>query len=267
MQEFWRKLFENAPELPPEPVAEPEEVPEIDWMAEYLRELGLSQSGGAFGQPSPVRKEYSSAVGFEPGMVPPDFETYQALLHRVFDPPKRKLCAQAAAQPMFRAAFEAWNSGDRQANLNILYEVYGKLSSLLGAIYRFHPAPLGYDPKIGNFLGLYVLDSRRIVLSERLLALPPGEMFDLIVHEQIHKLQHEMDLRLRHPSKFPLSLEERSLALYWQREAPRISAMYARGLNDISQGRHDANYRRIGIEYHAYDTGEAVADHLARAFA
>lgn len=270
MQEFWRKLFENAPEPPPEPAVVPEppldEPAAIDWLAEYKRELGFAEPGGAFGRPAPVHKAYSSAAGFEPGMVPEDFETYRALVHCVFDAPKRRLCAQAVAQPMFRAAFEVWHPARREGNLNVLYEVYGKLAQLMGAIYRFHPAPLGYDPQIADFHGLYLRDRRRIVLSERLLAYPPEEMFDTIVHEQIHKLQHEMTLRLRFPSQFPLSLEERSLALYWEREQPRIAALYARGIHDARTGRGDANYRRIGVEYHAYDTGEALAAALVQAF-
>jgi hypothetical protein len=237
--------------------------PSINWQAELLLELNI-QAGQQGVAAEPGFKRYSSAQGFKPGSVPEDFESYRALLHHVFDPARQRLAHAVAQEPLCLAAFDGWRPGNLQGNLNILYLLFEKLSSLIGPIYRFHPAPLGYAPGLGDASGQYDGKFRRIMLSERLLQDPIEECFATIIHEQIHKLQHEMILRLDFPSHQPLSLEERALAYYWVREQPRVKHFYTRAWNDIKEGRGDAAYRRIGKEYHAFDTEEYVVSHLAR---
>ena len=95
---------------------------------------------------------------------------------------------------------------------------------------------------------------------------PVDELFATIIHEQVHKLQHEMTMRLDHPSAHPLTLPERSLVYYWVREEPRVAHYYSRAWNDIKEGRGDAAYRRIGKEYHAFDTEETVVALLRHTF-
>lgn len=253
-------LEANLPEAP-------SEAP-INWMAEMARELAFEQGvQHAFGQPpaAPAR-QFSSAKGYEPGMVPPDFETYKALLHQLFDGPKQRLAATLAQEPYVRSAFEAWHPGRKQQNLNILYAVFERVSASMGAIYRFHPAPLGYEAAMGDAVGQYNRKHVRIMLSERLLFDPVEELFATVIHEQIHKLQHEMTMRLEFASSHPLTLAERSLVYYWVREEPRVRHYYTRAWNDIKEGRGDAAYRRIGKEYHAFDTEETVVAHLKQAF-
>jgi hypothetical protein len=279
MKDFFRRWLGRL-ERPPAPASQPEVeameavVPEaaadapINWMAEMARELAFEQGvARPFGQPAPEgERRHSSGQGFEPGMVPPDFEAYQALLHEVFDGPKFRLAAALAGEPYCRAAFDAWRPGAKQANLNILYTVFERVSATMGTIYRFHPAPLGYEAGMGDAIGQYNRQNVRIMLAERLLWEPVEELFATVIHEQVHKLQHELTLRLDFASTHPLTLAERSLAYYWVREEPRVRHHYTRAWNDIKEGRGDAAYRRIGKEYHAFDTEETVVAHLKRTF-
>jgi hypothetical protein len=257
--------LESAP--PADEAPTPADAP-INWMAEMAREMAF-ESGAArpFGQPQPApERQYSSAKGFDPGTVPPDFAHYQVLLHQVMDPPKQRLAAFLAEEPYCRAAFDAWRPGHHPENLNILHTVFKRVSATMGAVYRFRPAPLGYNPGMGDAIGQYDRRHVRIMLSERLLDDPVEELFATIIHEQVHKLQHEMTLRLDFASIHPLSLNERSLVYYWQREEGRLRHYYTRAWNDIKEGRGDAVYRRIGKEYHAFDTEEMVVAHLKRTF-
>lgn len=261
----WLEAVQMGPTEPGVPEAPPDAP--IDWMAELAREMAFEQGmQHAFAQPPAAARQFSSARGFEPGMVPPDFETYQALLHQVFDGPKQRLATALAQEPYVRSAFDAWHPGRKQQNLNILYAVYERVSASMGTIYRFHPAPLGYEPAMGDAVGQYNRKHVRIMLSERLLVDPVEELFATIIHEQIHKLQHEMTMRLEFASSHPLTLAERSLVYYWVREEPRVRHYYTRAWNDIKEGRGDAAYRRIGKEYHAFDTEETVVAYLKQAF-
>ncbi|MFN3431002.1 MAG: hypothetical protein ACK46X_13740, partial [Candidatus Sericytochromatia bacterium] len=251
MQDFFDRFFgarRRVPPPPPAPPAEPgwEELPvpepgdaPIDWMAEMAREMAFEQGATArpFGQAAPAERRYSSAAGFEPGMVPPDFDSYRALLHEVFDPARRRLGDVLANEPYCRAAFDGWRPGRTRENLNILYTVFERVSATMGTIYRFHPAPLGYSPGMGDAIGQYNRRHVRVMLSERLLHDRVEELFATVIHEQIHKLQHEMTLRLDFATSHPLSLPERSLAYYWVREEPRVSHYYTRAWNDIKEGR------------------------------
>jgi hypothetical protein len=280
VQDFFDRFFGAKRRVPPAPAPLPD-PPELDdspepeamdapinWMAEMAREMAFEQGATArpFGQSAPAERRFSSGVGFEPGMVPSDFDSYRALLHEVFDPAKRRLGAALANEPYCRAAFDGWRPGRTKENLNILYVVFERVSATMGTIYRFHPAPLGYSPGMGDAIGQYSSRNVRIMLSERLLHDRVEELFATVIHEQIHKLQHEMTLRLDFATSHPLSLPERSLVYYWVREEPRVSHYYTRAWNDIKEGRGDAVYRRIGKEYHAFDTEEAVVAQLKRAF-
>lgn len=273
MKDFFRRWLAKAPaaSLPP-PQQAPDEAPEpegpINWMAEMAKEMAF-EAGVArpFAQlPPATERQFSSSRGFDPGTVPADFEAYRALLHQVMDPAKARLAAALAREPYCRAAFDAWRPGRHRENLNILYAVFEPVSATMGAIYRFRPAPLGYSPGMGDAIGQYNRQYVRIMLSERLLDDPVEELFATIIHEQTHKLQHEMALRLDFASTFPLSLSERSLVYYWEREEGRLRHYYTRAWNDIKEGRGDAAYRRIGKEYHAFDTEETVVAHLKRSF-
>lgn len=266
MKDFLQRLFGGAPSEPPaSPPHAPREpeAPSLDWKAEMAFELGLAANASA---PPPARpvsasvagpKQYSRAAGFKPEMVPADLDSYRALMHRVFDPPKARLARALAAEPRIEAAWRVWRPGDEAANLNVLHEVFERTSRLMGEIYRFHPAPLGYDPAMdASAVGEYSHVHRRVMLSRRLLHDPVTELFATVVHEQIHKLQHEMTLRLDFPSPWPLSLEERALAYYWIRERPKQVVGYSRS----------PAYRDLGVEAHAFDTEEFVVAALRRAF-
>lgn len=260
-------LPDAAAPPPAEEAVAPADAP-INWMAEMAKEMAFeSGAARAFGQPAPApERRYSSGQGFDPGTVPPDFERYRPLLHQVMDPPKQRLATLLAGEPYCRAAFDAWRPGHHAENLNILHTVFERVSATMGAVYRFRPAPLGYNPGMGDAIGQYHRRHVRIMLSERLLDDPVEELFATIIHEQVHKLQHEMTLRLDFASLHPLSLDERSLVYYWLREEDRLRHYYTRAWNDIKEGRGDAAYRRIGKEYHAFDTEETVVAHLKRTF-
>lgn len=275
MKDFLKRwLGAPPPAAPPDAAPPPDEETAsasdapINWMAEMAREMAFeSGAARAFGQPAVApERQYSSGKGFDPGTVPPDFEHYQPLLHRVMDPPKQRLATLLAGEPYCRAAFDAWRPGHHAENLNILHTVFKRVSTTMGAVYRFRPAPLGYNPGMGDAIGQYDRRHVRVMLSARLLDDPVEELFATIIHEQVHKLQHEMTLRLDFASIHPLSLDERSLVYYWLREEDRLRHYYTRAWNDIKEGRGDAAYRRIGKEYHAFDTEETVVAHLKRTF-
>lgn len=188
------------------------------------------------------------------GCRPPDtFEAYRALLHQVFDPAKHRLARAAAHEPALFDAFRRWRPGEREANLGLLHPVYDRLSALMGDIYGFRPARLGHGSDMRGNLGLY--DHQGVVrIAEQLLLGPVGEVFDTIVHEQVHCLQHALSEALAEPARRALSPMEARLAAYWLCEEPRAQAFYGRAITaELLPA-----YRRLGKEYHAFDTAEYV---------
>lgn len=192
---------------------------------------------------------------------PAGFEGYQRLLHRVFDPARRRLAEEAAYEPVLAEAYARWRPGAFEANMRLFYPAFERLSTLMGMIYGFAPARLGTSEDMRGNLGQYDYKGA-VVIAERLLDEPVGEVFDTIVHEQIHRLQHRMTEGLTPRGRRRLSEDEARLALYWEREEPLAQAFYRR---DIEPADMPA-YRRLGKEYHAFDTGEYVSAHLLRAF-
>jgi hypothetical protein len=208
-------------------------------------------------------KAWSVADGFDPKMVPATPEAYQRLLHKVQDPSRDRLAAAIAREPYIRAGFQAWEDAGDEGRTNIVHEVFPRVSQTTGEILRFHPAPLGHgEPMVG--CGAYYSEHhRRVMISTDILRYAFEDALSLVVHEQVHKLQHELSLRTHWPSKFPLSLKERVLVAYWVREEPKYRAEAAAAL--AKGGAGDAAYRRIAREYHAYDVGDRVAAAAARA--
>jgi hypothetical protein len=185
---------------------------------------------------------------------PPDtFEAYRALLHQVFDPAKHRLARAAAREPALFDAFRRWRPGASEANLALLHPAYDRLSALMGDIYGFRPARLGHGSDMRGNLGRY--DRKGVVsIAAQLLNGPVGEVFDTIVHEQVHCLQHALGEALTEPGRCALTPMEARLAAYWLREEPRAQAFYGRAITaELLPA-----YRRLGKEYHAFDTAEYV---------
>lgn len=185
---------------------------------------------------------------------PPDnFEAYRALLHQVFDPAKHRLAKAAAREPALFDAFCRWRPGAGAANLALLQAAFDRLSFLMGETYGFAPARLAHGSDLRGNVGLYAHPGV-VRMAEQLLDGPVGEAFDTIVHEQIHCLQHALSEALAEPSGRALTRNEARLAAYWLREEPRAQAFYGRAITaDLLPA-----YRRLGKEYHAFDTAEYV---------
>jgi hypothetical protein len=272
-------LVMRAPRVEDNRWAEPAQAtdenvdPRTAWQAEFIREHGGFRSSRPFhGAPPPAaRREEGirlapNPAGFDIARVPANFNDYRALVQHVFDAPKRGLAARLSKEPAIRAAFEVWQPGNLQTNLNVTYELFGRISTCMGQIYRFHPAEIGYKANMDGMWGYYVPATRRVYFAELLLHQPAREMVATIVHEQIHKLQDEMVWRLDHRCTQPLTHDERALALYWLREEKVLKHLYAKGFSDMAAGKGDAVYRRIGKEHHAFDTEEYVVPMLEKFF-
>jgi hypothetical protein len=247
--------------------------PRTAWQAEFMREHGVFRSQRPFhGAPAAVSRHYDgirlapNPEGFDPASVPANFNAYRVLVHRVFEGPKRTLAVRLSKEPTIRAAFEVWQPGNVKTNLNVTYELFARISTAMGQVYRFHPADIGYKANMDGMWGYYVPATRKVYFAELLLHQPAREMVATIVHEQIHKLQDELCWRLDNRCSQPLSLDERALALYWLREERVIKQLYAKGMADIAAGRGDGVYRRIGKEHHAFDTEEYVVPTVENSF-
>lgn len=189
-------------------------------------------------------------VGLRP---PASFEAYRVLVHQAFDPAKHALANAAAREGALFEAFRRWRPGELEANRALFHPVYDRLSALMGDIYRFEPARLGHGSDLRGNLGLY--DQRGLVaIAEQLLKEPIGEVFDTIVHEQMHRFQHTLTLGLSAPGGRALTGQEARLAAYWLLEEPLAQSFYGRAITPELL----PAYRRLGKEYHAFDTAEYV---------
>ncbi|MDB5095643.1 MAG: hypothetical protein JWM80_64 [Cyanobacteria bacterium RYN_339] len=254
---------------PAEPAADDEG---LTWQQEFAREHGLegatkrplSGGGPVWGSERAPAQLPPAPADFPPELIPATFIQYRALLNRVMEPPTQRFAAELTGQPYARAAFDAWKPGALKPNLNIVYELYDRICPLMGGIYGFEPAGLGYEPNMSGMWGLYVPAQRKVMLAELLLHQHVREVFATIIHEQVHALQHDMQRRLFRPAGRPLTHGERALAYYWQREDRIIRGLYAKAMADIAKGRGDAAYRRIAKEHHAFETEEFVVRRLVR---
>lgn len=263
----------SAPEHEPETFTAEDLTGPINWQAELVREHALpprrSRLPRALEAALQGPKGYSVSEGFTPEMVPADFEEYKALLHQVFEGPLQRLAVEALRQPAFKSAFAAWEPGNHRVNTNVFHEVYERLSTMMGRIYRFAPAPLGMDDVHLDNHGsnaVYIVNWGRIAVSRRAFDQPVAGVFNSIVHEQIHCLQQMMMLRIDWPSAHPLTLPERALAYYWRREEPRYARRMAEAFADMREGRGSGAYRRIPVEYHAFWTGDHIESVLVCAY-
>jgi hypothetical protein len=238
--------------------ASPSTLPdELDWLSGHpgfgLRPAQVDIETSR--QPPPEWPDYRR---LEP---PPDFEGYRRLLHRVFDSARQRLATEAAREPVLVETYMRWRPGAEASNMRLFYPAFERLSTLMGMIYGFAPARLGYSADMRGSFGQY--DHKGVVLfAERLLDEPVGEVFDTIVHEQIHRLQHRMTEALTPRGRRRMTDDEARLALYWEREEPLAQAFYRQPPEDADM----PAYRRLGKEYHAFDTGEYVSAQLLRAF-
>lgn len=231
MRKKWRDWLQSSP-----PAASPAMEP--------ARPLSPDASA-----PSPLRPA-PDLTGWQP---PDNFEAYRALLHQVFDPAKHRLAKAAAREPALFDAFCRWRPGAGEANLVLLQAAFDRLSALMGEIYGFSPARLGRTSDLRGNVGLYAHPGV-VRMAEQLLDGPLGEAFDTIVHEQIHCLQHALSEALAEPSARALTRMEARLAAYWLREEPRAQTFYGRAITaELLPA-----YRRLGKEYHAFDTAEYV---------
>lgn len=236
--------------------AEPPSAGELDWLGGNPT-FGLRPASVELDtyRQSPPPPDYTH---LEP---PADFASYRQLLHRVFDSARRRLAEEAADEPVLAEAYVRWRPGAFEANMRLFYPAFERLSTLMGVVYGFAPARLGTSDDMRGNLGQY--DAKgAVVIAERLLDEPVGEVFDTIVHEQIHRLQHRMTEGLTPRGRRRLTDDEARLALYWEREEPLAQAFYRRAIEAADM----PAYRRLGKEYHAFDTGEYVSAHLLRAF-
>lgn len=238
------------------------------WVAEMLREAGVTRRSvvphEALSAIQPV-KAWSSAAGFDPRQVAANFDAYKLQVDRWHDPARRRLAAVIAAEPYVRAAFHAWPDADATGKRNLIAEVFPRVSETMGRVLRFRPAPLGQGVPLLHCSAYYDERHKTVVLADGLLRDDFCAVLSTIVHEQVHKLQHEMYLRTHWPSSHPLTLEERAVVYYWVREEPRYRQMAAAGIAATLVGEGQATYRRIGREHHAYFVGDYVAEVAERA--
>ena len=198
----------------------------------------------------------------EPLRAPAGFTEYRALLHATFDREKRRLAEAASADPALLLVCRRWRPGEPAHNRRLLEAAFERLSAMMGGIYRFRPASLGHDPAMRGHFGRYDY-SGVVLVSACLLNEPVGEVVDTLIHEQIHRLQHAMTEALAVPGRRALSPAEVCLARYWEREEPLAQTFYTRAL-----GPEDVEaYRRLGKEYHAFDTAEDVTAHVMASLA
>lgn len=202
--------------------------------------------------------------GFEADKVPKNDAEYRQLLHRVFDPHKRELARQMMKVPVFQGAYDIWDHEGDAAKTHVMWELFDRINALMGPIYQFRPAAMGYMPNLRGAMGMYVEEKRQVMLGASLLRMPVQETFATIIHEQIHKLQYEMMWRLDHPGVKALTLDERYLVYYWIR--CELNGRRERAYHDLYVNGKVALYRALPIEYHAFDTEESIIPLLNRAY-
>lgn len=191
--------------------------------------------------------------------VPDDFEEYKTKLLRHFAPLDEALVERLFGEKLLVSAYKGWNPKDPRSNLLIAQRSFDILARAMGDTYRFAPATLAFgatyrDNAVGLFL--YGKGWEKVVLSKVLLTRPFTSLLEVMVHEQIHRLQHSLICRLNQVLENPLPKEVHSLVLYWLRDEPNRVKGYEEARRRPREAR--AILRRIAIEYHAYERSEYV---------
>lgn len=273
-QDAWELLFgptrPPAPAAPVRPEAPVDMNARIDWKKELLKEAELNwavpapepepppqaaSAAAAPAGPPALRREHFMRYGYEPGQKPPSLHAFKALAGQLYDPCLEALPPAIVADTALFGALDSWNPREAGRNLTLLRIVFDRLSAHVGAAYGFAPAPLGrvdHDRRRGGF---YDPQVKRIFIAASHLSNTAGRAVNTIVHEQMHHMQYLLIDRLLYAPR-KLSAAEKSLALFFHDASHQYVSMH----------KDFMSYSYNGLEYHARQTGNALALSLCPVF-